>query len=88
MLDPLAPFTLINRAVGPEHLSVAIALVILIISLVDVAALPGKDSLAILAVVDVLAIILIARRECIGLFLPLAFAVFEALSEFTHVDAA
>ena len=88
MLDAHAPLALIYRAVGPEHLSIPVTLIVLIVALIDVPALPREHSVAIFSIVTILAVVLIARSGGIRLLLPFPLAMLEAFLEVTDIHAA
>jgi Na+/proline symporter len=85
MLDPSAPFALINTTVGPLHLAVAISLVIFVFSFVCVSASPGEHPIAMLFVIEIISLILIAGLRTLGA-LPTALSVLETLFELTDVE--
>lgn len=87
VLDALVPLAFVDGAVCPVHLSVAHALVVEVVAVVDVAALPDEGAVAVLFVELVLALELIALGV-VGHLLPLAFAVLHAVFELAGVDAA
>ena len=81
------PFTLVNRAVFPIHFSIAVSLVILVDTLVEVTAFPGELAHAIFLVIYVAALVHITMLVVASL-LPLSIAVLEAVFELSNVDTA
>ena len=79
------PLALVAGTIFPEHLSVAVSLVVLVAALVEVATLPGEHAHAILLVVLVLALVHVAVLVVEPLF-PLALSVLQTVLEFTDVD--
>jgi hypothetical protein len=87
VLNAYLPFSLINGTICPIHLSIAIALVIHVVSFVYIAALPREYAIPILSVTRVFTIISIAWRCCIYLFLPFTLAVLEAILKLAYIHA-
>lgn len=86
ILDASIPFAFVTGTVFPEHLSVPMALVILITAFVIVARLPSKESHTIFLVICVATLIHVAILVIVSLF-PLAFTGFEPIFELSNVDA-
>ena len=59
MLDSMSPISFIITSIFPEHLAVAISHIELIVSFVDIAAGPGKNSITVFFVVSVATLIMI-----------------------------
>ena len=57
MLDSVDPFALVHTTIGPEHLSVTMALILYIVPLVYIATGPGENTFARLLVILVLTIV-------------------------------
>jgi len=87
ILNSFLPLAFVAGAISPVHFTVAVALVILVAPLVDVAALPSELAHTRLLVVDVASFVHVAIL-CIESFTPFAFSVLEAFFELTDVDAS
>ena len=84
VLDTLFPFSFIDGAIGPVHLTIAVALIIHVVSIVYVTTLPSEDALTVLLVhlvhtLESVAFGLIAN------FPPFAFSLFHAVFEFSDI---
>ena len=91
MLDTLVPHTHVHALICPLHLTVAVALVLKIVAFVPVARFPFKDSIPVLLVCLIEALVRVALGVAVfvGLLLfPLAVAVFQAAHELPGVTAA
>jgi len=85
MLDSIYPLTFVARAISPLHFSVAVALIILVTAVVEVAGLPGKGTDSTLFIISIVSLKLVAGGS-LCLFAPLAFAMLHATLELTHVN--
>jgi hypothetical protein len=87
VLDTHFPFSFVDRGVNPVHLTVTLSIVVDVVSVVDVSALPGKVSDAILFIELVVAFKLVALDYVFSLA-PLPVAVLHALLELARIDAS
>ena len=86
VLDPAKPLTLVAGSVLPEHLTIAMALIVLVAASVEVSAFPGEAAHPVLLVVLVRALVRVAVLVVESL-LPLSFPVLKAVLELSSVDA-
>ena len=82
----MGPFSLVAGPILPVHLSVSMALVILVAPLVVVAGLPCEHAHTIFLIVFVGAFVHVTVLV-IESFLPFTFAMLQAIFEFTNIDA-
>ena len=91
MLDALVPHAHIHALICPFHDTIAMSLVLRIITLVAVTRFPFEDSESVLLVRIVHTLIRVALRIAVLvclLFLPLSVAVLETVEELPGVAAA
>lgn len=80
MLNASDPFSFINRGISPNHLSIAISLIILILPCIHIPRSPCKHSMPTLLIVLIFSFIHIT---CLfPSFPPFAFPVFKTCFEF------
>jgi len=83
----LVPVSFVIGTVGPVHLALAVAQVVLVLPDVVVAALPVEFTEALLLVIEVLSSVLVTLG-ILHIFVPLALAVLHPFSEFADVSRA
>jgi len=86
MLDPLDPLAKIAAAVGPVHFSVTVPLIFFVFAFVKVSARPLKNSLALLPVVLVVALVAVAYWTFCAP--PLASALLHTASKIADISRA
>lgn len=83
VLDALDPLSVVAAAINPVHLSIAVSLIFLVFTLIDVATCPLEDTLPVFPIIDVITLIRVAGWTfCAS---PLAFAVLHAAFEIAYV---
>lgn len=87
MLDAFAPLPLVHGTVGPQHLPVALPIVLVVISFVYVAACPGENTFSMFLIILVIAFICVTVDR-LPRALPLALAVLQALVKVANVPLA
>ena len=88
VLDTFDPVAFVGAAISPLHGTVALPHVVVIVSEVLVATLPGELSVSMLFVILVKSFILVHFFGDSNGFLPLAFAMFHAVEEGASVGVA
>ena len=84
MLHAFLPFSSVYGPVSPVHLSVASALVIVVVAFVGVPALPGEDTVPMLLVQLVPTLVLIA--VWLPTLAPLAFAMADSANKVAYIE--
>ena len=89
VLNTILPLPFINRAVYPVHFSVAVSLIVFIVSFEVVSTRPLKDSKTIFLVKLVLPFVAVSNMfALIDVFLPLSLPVFQAILKVSCIDGA
>lgn len=63
MLNPFCPFTLVDAAIGPLHLSISIPLVFFIFAFVNIPTSPCENAKAMLLIITIVSLVLVALRS-------------------------
>lgn len=79
------PLTFVHATISPQHLTVALSLVLLVISFIDVARCPGENAFAVLLVLLIFTLVCVAGLDVSGAT-PFTPTVFFAFEEVTCVD--